>query len=136
VVCQDVNNCRSDTTYAVILPGMNSALEARDESGGIVIPIIAVPYSHKLAVSSVCSVCLFIAWLAVLLRFYTRAFINRALGYDDLFMLITIVCMASHWNKFNTDIQCAAFLHNILFVCYDNCFTCRWKELFLRQADG
>jgi hypothetical protein len=56
-----------------------------------VVPISRVPSSQKPAIISVCTVCLVASWVAVVLRFWTRAAIMKFWGYDDLFMFITIV---------------------------------------------
>jgi hypothetical protein len=60
-----------------------------DESS--LVPISVVPSSHTNAISGVGIVCLVVSWVAVFARYWNRAVIMRFWGYDDVFMLLTIV---------------------------------------------
>jgi hypothetical protein len=55
------------------------------------VPLHPVPVANKIAILIVCAVCLFVSWVSVLLRLWTRAFISRSLGLDDWIMVLTTV---------------------------------------------
>jgi hypothetical protein len=56
-----------------------------------VVPLDPVPEQHTVSIASVCVASMFVAWTAVILRFITRSFINRSLGWDDWIMLAALV---------------------------------------------
>jgi hypothetical protein len=55
------------------------------------VPIESVPRSHSTSILTVCAVFFGLAWIAVVLRLWTRGRIVRAVGWDDGWMLISIV---------------------------------------------
>jgi hypothetical protein len=56
------------------------------------VPIKHVLRSHANAVISVSALLLGFAVIAVGLRFYTRTFLIRNVGYDDVMALASLVC--------------------------------------------
>ena len=60
-------------------------------SPGVAIPIDPASHPNVLFGISIFLICLGFAWLTYLARLYTRFFIVRTLGFDDLFMGITLV---------------------------------------------
>jgi hypothetical protein len=55
------------------------------------VPLEPLPRSHASAITAVCVVLLFISWLIVFMRLWTRSAILNTLGYDDLFIFLAMV---------------------------------------------
>lgn len=55
------------------------------------VPIERVPIRDSRSILTVCAVFLGIAWITVVLRLWTRTRIVRAFGWDDAWMLVSIV---------------------------------------------
>jgi hypothetical protein len=55
------------------------------------VPLDEIPYSHMEALVTTSAVCLFLAWTATILRFWTRAYIVGSVGWDDWTMLMALV---------------------------------------------
>jgi hypothetical protein len=55
------------------------------------VPIESVPLQHAQSILTVCAVFLGTAWITVGLRLWTRVRIVRAVGWDDGWMLVSIV---------------------------------------------
>lgn len=61
----------------------------------LIIPITPVPKSYTPLIRGVSGFLLGFAYLSVALRFYTRLFLIRNLGWDDITVLISLVFTAS-----------------------------------------
>jgi hypothetical protein len=54
-------------------------------------PIKFIPTSGAREIAILCSVLLVFSYIAASLRFWTRTFIIRNLGSDDIFLLLSLV---------------------------------------------
>jgi hypothetical protein len=70
------------------MPFLNTSLVPR--ASETTIPIGAVDYSFTTPI--VVATLLSITWILVCLRAFTRGYILRSFGWDDLFMVIALVC--------------------------------------------
>jgi hypothetical protein len=74
------------------LPLHLTSLRSMASNTPLTFPIQFVAHSHVSSQWGTCSSMLFLAWLAFLLRGWTRLVIRKNWGWDDTMMLFALVC--------------------------------------------
>jgi len=67
-----------------------------------IVPMKPLPFSQTIRIGTTCAVFLVISWSAVSLRLYTRINVLRSIGWDDAWIVLTLVSVVpmARFHKF------------------------------------
>ena len=103
--------------------GLHKRVDNPLGNGPIVVPIERVPPSHNRSIIAVCLACAVVSWLLWGMRLWTRAFIVRSVGSDDLAMLVALVSITTQDSKPNTYLMIlqlffSVYCASLMTICF------------------